>query len=447
MNRRQFLARAGLSAAALGLSNSLFGQVAQAAEANDHYFIFGYFEGGWDHLLALDPRDPTLFSERNMRETGIQPAYDRIPAQFSRSPIDAGPFMLGPAVGDELASMAQDFSVVRGINMATLTHEVGRRYFLTGRPPSGLTARGNSVATLCCAQLGADRPVPHLGHATETYNVDQPAFAGALQIASVDHVQYILQENLGIPTTVPPNVKGALGAYWAKKADCAPESGAGSSRLADIYRENRARARQVVNSALHREFQFASPTLAAVRQRYGFAANQFDNAYGRAALASQALKTGLSRVVSIAFATELDTHDNTWATDHPVRLNDGFNALARLIADLKDADAPGGGSMWSKTTLVVFSEFGRTPRINDRAGRDHHLGNCALIAGAGIRGGQVVGESGNALGPLLVNLETGRADESGVNLQPEHVLSTVMAAAGLDASELRSQALPTLLAV
>jgi uncharacterized protein (DUF1501 family) len=96
---------------------------------------------------------------------------------------------------------------------------------------------------------------------------------------------------------------------------------------------------------------------------------------------------------------------------------------------------------------VVFSEFGRTPRINDRAGRDHHLGNCALIAGAGIRGGRVVGESGNALGPLLVNLETGLADESGVNLQPEHVLSTVMAAARLDASELRSRALPTLLAV
>lgn len=48
-----------------------------------------------------------------------------------------------------------------------------------------------------------------------------------------------------------------------------------------------------------------------------------------------------------------------------------------------------------QTTLVVaVGEFGRTPRINDKAGRDHWE-HCysALIAGGGIRGGQVIGES------------------------------------------------------
>ena len=42
---------------------------------------------------------------------------------------------------------------------------------------------------------------------------------------------------------------------------------------------------------------------------------------------------------------QLDTHDQSWATDHPVRLLEGFNALARLIADLKASPAPGGGSV------------------------------------------------------------------------------------------------------
>jgi uncharacterized protein (DUF1501 family) len=48
-----------------------------------------------------------------------------------------------------------------------------------------------------------------------------------------------------------------------------------------------------------------------------------------------------------------------------------------------------------RTTLVVaIGEFGRTPRINDKAGRDHWE-HCysALIAGGGVRGGQVIGES------------------------------------------------------
>ena len=46
------------------------------------------------------------------------------------------------------------------------------------------------------------------------------------------------------------------------------------------------------------------------------------------------------------------------------------------------------------TLVVAIGEFGRTPRINDKAGRDHWE-HCytALIAGGGVRGGQVIGES------------------------------------------------------
>ncbi len=48
-----------------------------------------------------------------------------------------------------------------------------------------------------------------------------------------------------------------------------------------------------------------------------------------------------------------------------------------------------------KTTLVVaMGEFGRTPRINGQASRDHWPG-CyfSIWAGAGVRGGQVIGDS------------------------------------------------------
>lgn len=445
MNRREFLWRSGLTAGALTLGSGLLGRVARAAEQNDRYFVFCYFEGGWDTLISLDPRDPAVFTDANARETGIQPGYDRLPGQFSRGLVRSGPFEFGPCIG-ELAEIPELFSVVRGINMATLTHEVGRRYFITGRPPAGLTARGNSVATLCAGQLDADRPVPHLSHLVESYNLDQPAYAAAMPVAAVEHVQYILQESLGIPTNISPNVRGALGDYWQKTRDCAPSAGAGASELADIYRENRKRAREVVVTNLHRQFQFNTPELAGVRQRYGLGEGGLETPYGRAALAAQALKVGLSRVVSVTLANGLDTHDNTWANDHSTMLVSGFNAFARLLKDLRDSEAPGGGSMLDKTTLVVFSEFQRTPRINERNGRDHHLGNCAIVAGAGLKGGQVIGRSSdNAMGPELVNLATGQSDEGGVTLSPEHVLTTVLQATGLDASSLRSEAIPALI--
>lgn len=445
MNRRDFLLRSGLAAGAFALSNTVMSRVAKAAENGDHYFIFVYFEGGWDSLIGLDPRDPTVFTDNEATATGIQPGYNRLPAQYSRQMIDAGPFMLGPCIG-ELAPIADQYSIVRGINMATLTHEVGRRYFITGQPPSGLTARGNSVATLAAGQMEADRPVPHLSHLVESYNVDQPAYAAAMPVAAVDHVQYILQENLGIPTNVAPNVRGALGAYWQKTRDCSPHRGASATKLGDIYRSNRARARDVVTSTLYRQFQFNSPETAAVRAHYGLN-NQLETPFGRAALAAQALKVGLSRVVSVTLANALDTHDNTWANDHSARLEAGFSALARLITDLGATEAPGGGgSMLDKTTIIAYSEFQRTPRINERNGRDHHLGNCALVAGAGIKPGLVIGGSSDrGMGPELVNLQTGQPDEGGISLSPEHVLTTVLQAGGCDAASLRSAPIPALL--
>ena len=47
---------------------------------------------------------------------------------------------------------------------------------------------------------------------------------------------------------------------------------------------------------------------------------------------AQALKQGVAHV-TISLATSLDTHDETWATDHPVLLQDGFT-LSALVDDL-----------------------------------------------------------------------------------------------------------------
>jgi uncharacterized protein (DUF1501 family) len=445
MKRRDFLARTGLGLGSLALSGGLLGGLARAAESTDRYYVFCYFEGGWDHLLALDPRDPAIFTSAAVNETGIEPGYELLPADFSRQLVKAGGMSFGPAIG-EMAELTDHFSVVRGINMATLTHEVGRRYFITGRPPSGSTARGSSVASLASWHLGDAEPVPHLALSVESYlEPDLPAYAAAMQVAAVDSMRYILRENLGIPTLVRPGVKDALARYRAKAGAC-DDGGAGGSSLAASYRANSERAVQLVKSDLWREFEFTQPQHAALRAHYGFTETQLETPFGRAALAAQAIKTGLSRVVSIAVAGQLDTHDGQWALQHPTRLRDGFDAMARLITDLRDTEAVGGGSLLDKTTLVAFSEFGRTARLNPRGGRDHLLTNCALLAGAGIAPGKVAGSSSdNALGPNLIDLASGASSESGTSLKPEHVMTTLLAASGIPGDRLRSEPLPTLL--
>ena len=63
-------------------------------------------------------------------------------------------------------------------------------------------------------------------------------------------------------------------------------------------------------------------------------------------------------------------------------------AVASLIEDLA------ASGRLEKTLVIMLSEFGRTPKINKDAGRDHHarVFSC-FLAGGGVKGGQVIGSS------------------------------------------------------
>ena len=63
-------------------------------------------------------------------------------------------------------------------------------------------------------------------------------------------------------------------------------------------------------------------------------------------------------------------------------------AYTALLEDLHER------GMLSSTLVVAMGEFGRTPRLNTRGGRDHWSGVWSvLFAGAGVRGGQIIGAS------------------------------------------------------
>ena len=114
--------------------------------------------------------------------------------------------------------------------------------------------------------------------------------------------------------------------------------------------------------------------------RYG------DTDFGRGALlAKRLVETGV-RFVQVNRGG-FDTHNNNFpAMQAHGDLMDP--ALGSLIEDLAAT-----GKL-EKTMVIMLSEFGRTPRINNNAGRDHHA-SCfsCFMAGGGIKGGQVIGKS------------------------------------------------------
>jgi hypothetical protein len=118
----------------------------------------------------------------------------------------------------------------------------------------------------------------------------------------------------------------------------------------------------------------------AVLERYG------KTEFGRGALLARRLVEKGVRFIQVNRGG-FDTHTNNF----PAMRNHGEAmdpALAALIEDLVTT------GLIKKTLVVMLSEFGRTPRINKDAGRDHHpsVFSC-LMAGGGIKGGQALGTS------------------------------------------------------
>jgi hypothetical protein len=128
-----------------------------------------------------------------------------------------------------------------------------------------------------------------------------------------------------------------------------------------------------------------------VRDRYGDGKPyqfQYDGAptvNEQLLIARRLVQAGV-RVVSLSYG-RWDSHGQNFALvrDHGAKLD---QSLSALIQDLDAHD------MLGDTTVIAWGEFGRTPRINKDAGRDHWAPvSCAFLAGGGMRTGLVIGST------------------------------------------------------
>lgn len=124
----------------------------------------------------------------------------------------------------------------------------------------------------------------------------------------------------------------------------------------------------------------------AVRQNYG------RNIYGQSVLLARRLIEAGTRVVTISWAPDAnatwDTHGSNFKRLRGDLLPQLDAAISSLLADLVDRQ------LFDRTMVVVMGEFGRTPKINAAAGRDHwNFCYSVLLAGGGIQGGALHGGS------------------------------------------------------
>jgi hypothetical protein len=275
---------------------------------------------------------------------------------------------------ERLASQMQDVSLVRSLVSKEGDHERGTYLAKTGYRPDA-TLVHPSIGAICCHQLpssAVDIPrhvsiLPNQWPARGGYLGNQfdafKTFDPAERIPDV--TQRVSSERQTARLRDRATVDAAFLAGRRRAVD-------GTSHGARIDQ-----AVALMNSPQLRAFE-TDDEPREVQAAYG------DTPFGRGCLAARRLIEQGVRCVEVTL-TGWDSHTNNHEThERLVKILDP--AFAALVDDLRRRD------LLSRTVVLCGGEFGRTPRLNPLAGRDHWPhGFSMALAGGGLRGGQVIG--------------------------------------------------------
>jgi hypothetical protein len=205
--------------------------------------------------------------------------------------------------------------------------------------------------------------------------------AGGGGFLGVDYDPFVLQNPERQPENTQPATRDERYARRREMLDRL-EADFGAVEGADIVADHRKLIRKSSDMILSPRMGAFDLSQESDTMRDAYGRNQFG---AGCLLARRLVEAGVTFVeVNLE---GWDTHDDNFSRvaqrnamiDQP---------MAQLIADLRQR------GMLERTLIVWMGEFGRTPRINARAGRDHYPRAFNIVlAGGGIRGGQVVGET------------------------------------------------------
>lgn len=405
--RRGFLSRA--AAGGLGVGLSLPGLLAAEAAAttrraaNIRACIFVFYYGGPSHLDTWDLKPEAPAEIRGE----FRPIATTVP---------------GLQICEHLPHMARVMhhcAVIRSMHHGNRLHDSASIETFTGRP--GLQGDREEFAPIpqfypCHgAVLNHLRPpdaapvvhvaLPWLIHNVITTPCQGGGFLGSafdpfVVHADADALRYqvdMLRHLEGLDPTRIHARRDLLKQLEAGEARVRPKN------LGELDRLTRRAVELLESAALHEALDISRES-AATRTRYGLSAPDPLPGDGAAAaatgrnlrgqnllLARRLVEAGVPFVNVNDFRQQgqnWDSHADNFGQHRRYLLPQADQALAALIEDLHERD------LLESTLVVATGEFGRTPRINGNAGRDHWP-DCysVLLAGGGVSGGRIIGSS------------------------------------------------------
>ncbi len=399
---------------ALGLGSLLMGGLTGAlrATASDGVIaprtrqadacILIWMDGGPSHYETFDPKPEAPAEIRGQ----FGPIATQTPGVYFSQCLP------------RLAAISNELAVVRSIRHDQGNHGAGNHYMMTGAPPripvgcGAFVSFHPSLGSVVSNEVGAPEGIPAYFSIPSMSRSGGPNFLGAR------HAPFVVPDDPNRTdfrvrdVTIPKGL--AEGRFESRQAIRA--------EVDKLLRITDAAAGDPVvagDEFFAQSLQLISSPQAQAAFDIHQEPDSVRTAYGRHPFGQRAL---LARRLVSAGVPFVTLYHGGW-DDH----RDLFNAfekkmppfeatIAALIEDLKVQ------GMLERTLVIALGEFGRTPKINNDAGRDHWSNAMSVMfAGGGTPGGQIVGA-------------TDRQGYAAVErvLSPENFVSTVYRKLGID---------------
>ncbi|MES2965278.1 MAG: DUF1501 domain-containing protein [Bdellovibrionota bacterium] len=372
MNRRDFLMKSAYASGLVLASQTLPGWMGTAfaqnqsatAAAEDHFLLVLRVNGAWDVTMAMDARLPSDLQKAGADQDDFFYLYK------DEEIVKAGEGLFAPPAA-ALVKHVDDIAIINGIMMMSQNnvHEQNRAYMV-----SGSTNADDGAFPFQLAMTLGDAP---LGVAHQ-YEYEQIQTGGYPSMTRINELM------------------------TSKSVSQSQTDAIMRARVKQIAKINgRARARALVNSQV--TAVDSNVKLKRMNELSVEFASKAPNGNDRlkavsSVLAAFAAGTVRYAVYDFQADSKLDTHFDH-AAKHPTGLKEAFDNVAAVIELMKSlpytkADGQVDGTMFDHTTVVVMSEFARTPWKENGSGTGHNpLCNSALLFGKNIQGGRVHGSS------------------------------------------------------
>jgi hypothetical protein len=407
MKRRDLLINAGLAGAALSLvpGSRLWG--ATSPDYDGPLFVMVEANGGWDVTSFCDPK---------MNVPGERVINHWAENDETRM---AGNIPYAPFAGNErfFEKYHRHMLVINGIDAQTNAHSAGVLHNWSGRLSIGYP----SMPALLAAIYAPDMPISWIN------NGGYPETANLVRFTRLEDPRLI--KSVLRPTQNPWD-----GSSWIRDDDWAAMRGAQQARLDDLRRENDLLPWQ----KNHRDIYYQARQNAGGLEAFAelipsedqLEPDEINGQHApmrrQAQLALLAFKAGVAMTADLTHF-QFDTHD-----DH-----DNLQASALgIVTDAVDylwetAELLG---LADRLTVMIASDFSRTPHYNDDGGKDHWpIGSAIFMQKNAPWGNRVVGLTDEGHNALPINPATLQVDEAnGTIIYPRHVLTAFRALAGID---------------